>query len=840
MAQMAGHPRVAVVAVMAALALVVAGVVAMDRVAVWRHRRLAVNARWVVISTPPEVAATSSAALWMTMAGVLTPSRWQQFLFGRTHVGWEYTWTGRALTIRIWVPGTIPPGAVEAAITAAWPGATVMVEPAGDPIPAEASEQAGGALWPQHSAVLPLRTEHDVDPLRALLAAGASVRTREHACVQILVRPATASHTRAARRAATSPSTTTGVSTDAATRTVMMVAALAVEPVLWLLEVFLPGRATSTRARTTSSGPASRPVAGRDPVAETNRRSTAEKAARVPHFEVAIRYAVAATVPGPANRKRDDERRAQIRERLAGLAHTLASATATYTRPNRLRRMRMSHPVAVLASRRLRRGFLASVEELAVLAALPQDLAVPGLDRARAKAMPAPIAVPSGGRGVKVLGRAQVGGQAVGLQVADARQHVHLVGKTGVGKSTLLLNTVLADVHARRGVVVIDPRGDLVTDILDRLPEQVAARTVIIDPDQPHPGCFNPLDTSGLVTGGDTHLAVDNIVGIFSKIFQKHWGPRIDDTLRVSCLTLMRRPNPTLSMVPRLLNERSYRMEFTAGLTDPEGLGGFWQWYDSMNHAARAPVIGPVLARLRAFLLRDFVKDVIGTAHSSFQMSDVLNGGLLLRRLPKGILGEDTARILGSLIVARTWQAAIARAAQPEQERRDATLVIDECHNFLTLPGSVDDMLAEARGFRLGLVLAHQNLAQLPKETQAALSANARSKIYFTVAPEDARDLSRHTLPELDEHDLAHLDVHTAAARLLVTGRELPAFTFTTNPPPAPLGHAAAIRAACSRSRAATHPAVTTSTDDTPTIRRPRTRGEHRPTPAEPDRPMRA
>jgi hypothetical protein len=158
------------------------------------------------------------------------------------------------------------------------------------------------------------------------------------------------------------------------------------------------------------------------------------------------------------------------------------------------------------------------------------------------------------------------------------------------------------------------------------------------------------------------------------------------------------------------------------------------------------------------------------------------------------VLGEETARILGSLIVARVWQAAIARAGQPEDERKDATLYIDECQNFLNLPGSVDDMLAEARGFRLGLVLAHQNLAQLPKETADAVSANARSKIFFNVDPNDARELAKHTKPELEDHDLSHLDVFTASARLLVANREMPAFTFTTNPPVEAAGEALLIR----------------------------------------------
>ncbi|MEV7628823.1 type IV secretion system DNA-binding domain-containing protein [Actinoplanes sp. NPDC089786] len=783
-------------ALVAALGLV-GYVFGRDQFLVWRHRRLVEGARWVSVAAPPEVTPESAAALWSTMTGVLTPSVWRRRLYGTPHVGWEYIWTGRTLTIRLWVPGTVPPGSVESAVRAAWPACTVAVdETAGPPIPWTVAEQAGGALWPQETDSLPLRTEHDADPLRALLSAGAGVRNREHACVQILARPASARRVRRARRAASKPAGTPGG--DVANKAVNSMARLAIEPVLWLLEVFLPG---PTRRTTTARTSGSR-LEVRDAVADAHQHAVVDKAVRVPHFEIAIRYAVAVADQSDNGgkrreadkltrdqRRRDDERHRQMRARLHGLAHTFASAAATYTRPNRLRRMKMAQPVAVLASRRLLRGFLATVEELAVLAALPQDLAVPGLDRARARAVPAPAAIPSGGRGVKVLGKSQIGGHSVGLNVVDARQHMHLIGKTGVGKSTLLLNMILSDVHARRGTVVIDPRGDLVKDILDRLPADYADRIAIIDPEQDNPACFNPLDD-----GGDPHLAVDNLVGVFSKIFQRHWGPRIDDTLRVSCLTLMRHAHPTLSLVSSLLSDRQFRGRFTHDLSDPEGLGGFWVWYDSMNEGQRAQVIGPVLARLRAFLLRDFVKDVIGSAHTSFQMSKILDGGLLLCRLPKGVLGEETARILGSLIVARVWQAAIARAGQPEDERKDATLYIDECQNFLNLPGSVDDMLAEARGFRLGLVLAHQNLAQLPKETADAVSANARSKVFFNVDPNDARELAKHTKPELEDHDLSHLDVFTASGRLLVANREMPAFTFTTNPPVEVAGEALLIR----------------------------------------------
>jgi hypothetical protein len=742
-----------------AAGVLIAWVAGRNLLAAWRQQHHASGARLVTIAPPPEVDEHGAAALWANLAGVLTPSRWRRLIYGSAHLVWQYTWLGRQLLISLWVPGTVPRGTVEAAVRAAWPGAATTTESARDPIPAGPAAAAGGHLLPVAAEWLPLKTDHDADPLRALVAAGSQLRDGEHACVQILARPAAPRRAARARRAAARLR-----QGKTPTPTVNLAA-----PLAELVGVFLPGRPP---ARTTAP-------ARRDPGVERDVRAILDKTSHQ-LWEAGIRYAVA----GRAHRDGT-----LPTHRLRGVADAIASSFAVYAARNRLaHRTRMPRPVAVLAARRLGAGFLLSAPELAAMAGLPRDLAVPGLDRARAKSAPVPVAVPTGGRGRKVLGDAEVGGYAVALSVPDARYHLHMVGQTGSGKTTLLANMIVDDVKASRGTVVLDPHGDLVLDVLDRLPASVAGKVVLFDPDQPNPPAMNPLE------GDDPDLVVDNLVSIFGSIFSKAWGPRMDDVMRVSCLTLLRHANVTLQHIPPLLNSAQFRSEMTVDLDDPDGLHGFWQWYDDLSPALRSQIIGPVLARLRAFLLRDFVRKTMRYPRSSFDMGKILDGGVLLVRIPKGVLGEDTSRLLGSLILARVWQAATARANVPADRRKDASIYLDECQNFLTLASSLDTMLAEARKYRLSMVLAHQDLAQFPRDLLAAVSANARNKVYFSVAPEDARVLARHTLPELDEHDLTHLDAYTAAARLVVDGRQTAAFTMKTRPPAPVVGEATAIR----------------------------------------------
>ncbi|MEO6703665.1 MAG: type IV secretion system DNA-binding domain-containing protein, partial [Jatrophihabitantaceae bacterium] len=547
-------------------------------------------------------------------------------------------------------------------------------------------------------------------------------------------------------------------------------------------------------------------------------------------FETRVRYTVTTTVRADADRAAI----AAADDRLRGRAHAIASAFSVFAEHNHYLRRRLRHPDPAIDSRRLDRGDLLSIPELAAIAHIPTDPFAPGLQQAGARALPPPPGIPSPSRAtaatVKPLGHADTGRhRPVGLAVADARHHTHLLGATGSGKSTLLAQLVLADADAGRGAVVIDPKGDLITDILERLPRRVADRVVLMDADSRHrPPCLNPLDAhpdlgpnpnDGVAASetpesdepetaeldGTAQVVVDNLTSIFARVYSAFWGPRTDDIFRAACLTLRALPPrsgdvPSLADVPTLLTDPGYRAAVVSHVSDPV-LTGFWDWYAGLSDAARAQAIAPLMNKVRAFLLRPFVKAAIAGGPTTLDMRAVLDsGGICLVRIPKGSLGEETTRLVGSLVVASVWQTATARAGIPQQQRQDCGLYIDECQNFLNLPYPLEDMLAEARGFRLSMTLAHQHLGQLSRDLHDGISANARNKIFFTASPDDGRQLARHTAPRLSEHDLAHLDAFHAAARLVVAGQATAPFTFTTTPLPLPVpGAAQAIRRACAR-----------------------------------------
>jgi len=763
----------------------------------WRSNRLRQGARVIQISLPPVVEPSSASGWWAHQAGLLRPA-WKRLLLGQPHVGFEYVADAAGVRIQVWVPGTVPPGMVEKTVRAAWPGATVKTEPATPPIPVTAAS-AGGCLLPARPEHFPLVSDHDADPLRALLSAVSGLGQGEYAVVQILARPVTGRRLARAHRAA------------AALR-----GGRSRAPQAWLFDLISPGMSGYSRADE---------LTRMHPERADQVRAILTKAAQ-PRFEAQIRYAVAT----------DSRPEAAARGWLRGHAHTLASTFALYSSAHQhLKRRRLHRPAAHLTSRRLGRGFLLSADELAALAHLPLDPDAPGVTRAGARPVAPSPAIPTSGN-VRILGDADTGHpRPVALSVEAARQHVHVLGETGVGKSTLLASMILSDAEAGRGALVIDPKGDLIVDVLDRLPSKAVNRTVLFDPSD-----AAPPPSVNVLAGPDPAFAVDSIITIFRRCFSSAWGPRLDDLMRSACLTLTRvnGPKATLAQVPRLLTDTPYRARITAQLND-ELLSGFWADYDQLSPASRAAVVGPVLNKLRAVLLRPFVRDALSSSESTVDIGRHLDsGGIILARLPKGVLGEDAARLLGSLLLAHTWQAVTRRANVPEDQRPDAAAYVDECHNFLNLPGSIADVLAEARGYRLSLVLAHQHLTQLPKDLREALSADARNKLYFAASPEDASDLARHVTPLLSAHDLAHLGAYQVAARLVTGAEQTRAFTFRTRPlPPATPGGQDAVRTAARRwSTPTTRPTTPTTPRTKRLLADPRHRTSHSTAPNRPRR----
>ena len=718
----------------------------------WKWRR---HARLVEILPPPHSDLSGAEDLWRQMLGTLRPW-WKRALLGQPHLVWEYAMSVHGLRIRIWVPEPLPPGMVERAVTSAWPGASVTTRAVPERR-AEASSHAGTVRLarPDH---YPIETKFDEDPLRALIGSAGDLVGDEEVLVQVAVRPITGRRLRRANQAARS------LRYD-------------YSPTSNTFDALTPGGHRSAHLL------ALRPEAGREIQAILNKSTQ-------PRLETQVRYLVSSP-----------SRAGVDRQRRRGRAHALAAAYAVFSGHNYFQRHRVwAWPLWRSHARTMGSGDLLTARELASIAHLPLDETVPGLQRAPARPVPPPPQVSTDIPEARLLGTAEHSERrTVAQRTADARQHTHILGGTGVGKSTLLFGMALDDISKGRGCVIIEPKGE--SDLLlSRIPESALDRVILIDPDD-----HAPPPSLNVLGGRDPVRTADMVTGVFARIFHDSWGPRTDDILRSCCLTLAATPQASLANVPRLLENDSFRRRTTAHLDEGSPLSGFWRWYGGLSDQARSHATAPLLNKLRAVLLRDFARDLLAARpRQALDLPALLDrDAVVIARLPKGVIGDDTSSLLGSLVLAQTWDAVLSRAHQREADRHDLGIFLDEAQNFLTLPFGLGDMLAEARAYRAGLVIAHQDLAQLPRDLREATSANARSKVYFDVSPEDARDLVRHVQPEITEHDLSHLARFQAASRLVTNGALSPAFTLRTQPLPPPIeGRATAVRKAARANQA--------------------------------------
>lgn len=385
---------------------------------------------------------------------------------------------------------------------------------------------------------------------------------------------------------------------------------------------------------------------------------------------------------------------------------------------------------------------------------------------------------------------------ALGYSMTDAMRHTWIIGPNGTGKSTLLLNLIVGDMAAGRSVICIEPK-DLVADVLARIPESRRDDVVVLDPADTHAVGFNPL----ISYGRSPDLVADALLGTFHAVYENAWGIRTADVLHAGLLTLARRDDASLAMLPLLLSRPAFRRSLTqhAMRDDPYGTGPFWSAFEKLSDAEQAQVIAPAMTRLRQWLIRPSLRAVLAQREPRFNIRQALTEPtIVLVPLQPGVLGPEGAQLMGAMILSELWTAIRERVAVPVNQRLPVSVYVDEVQQYLRLPVDLADVLATSRSLGTAWHLAHQFSHQLSPEMRAAFETNARSRIAFQLAPTDAK-LMAAGQSVLEPGDFASLPVHHVYASLTQDGEVTPWASGKTLPPPPISSDPADIRA---RSRA--------------------------------------
>lgn len=368
-----------------------------------------------------------------------------------------------------------------------------------------------------------------------------------------------------------------------------------------------------------------------------------------------------------------------------------------------------------------------------------------------------------------------------GIKPEDRRRHTYIVGKTGMGKSTLLLNCIVQDIRNGNGVAVLDPHGDLVERVLDYIPGRRINETIYFNPaDVEYPMAFNPLYHTDK---SQKHLVASGLVQVFKKIWVDSWGPRLEYVLRNAVLALLDTRGHSLLAVTRMLVDDRFRSRIVAGIKDPV-VRHFWvKEFEEYPKVFRTETISPIQNKVGQFLSNPLIRNIVGQTKTKFNLSKLIDdGGILLLNLSKGRIGEDNSSLLGSLMVTQLYLAALRRARQSEDDRRDFYVYIDELQSFIT--DDFPSILSEARKYRLNIAgMANQFISQLPENIASAILGNVGTLIAFTVGSEDAEIFEREFHPEFNADHLQNLPKHNIYLKLSIDGSTSSSFSAETIPP---------------------------------------------------------
>jgi hypothetical protein len=433
-------------------------------------------------------------------------------------------------------------------------------------------------------------------------------------------------------------------------------------------------------------------------------------------------------------------------------------------------------------------SFLLGTEELTSLFHLPlKGTETPNIVWLTSRIAPAPATIPNEGitlgeniyRGVK---------KEIRIKRKDRRRHTYIVGKSGTGKSVLLANMAIQDIQNGEGVCVFDPNGDLITDILDRIPPERAEDVIIFSPgDIERPLALNLLEYDPRYPEQKSFV-INEMIGILDKLYdlKATGGPMFEQYMRNAMLLIMDDPESgsTLMEIPKVLADADFR-RFKLSRCKNQTVVDFWrkEAEKAGGEAALANIVPYITSKLTSFISNDMMRPIIGQQKSAFNLREVMDGQkILLVDLPKGLVGEMNAYLLGMILVGKILMAALSRTDLPPEERKDFYLYIDEFQNFTT--SSICQILSEARKYALDLIIAHQYIGQLSKnnndEIKDAVFGNVGTMISFKVGSEDADFLVKEFSPVFNQYDLINVGMGMAVIKLLVDNSATRPFSLST------------------------------------------------------------
>jgi len=435
---------------------------------------------------------------------------------------------------------------------------------------------------------------------------------------------------------------------------------------------------------------------------------------------------------------------------------------------------------------------LFNAQELSALVAFPIDSpSVPGLTLGGSFQSPPSNDIPT--EGLKIA-RSTYNHEDRPLAVPwpETLRHFYTVGSTGSGKTTLLENMAEQVMAQGAGLVYLDPKGDSAKRLLDRIPKERVKDVMY----------FNPTDKEAVIGinlfEGSTEnpdLYTDNIIGMFKSFYKDSWGDRLAYNLLGAVRTVATIPDSTLLDVSSILSNERYRNQVLERYHLSVTLRDFWDEYNDMSKALRMETIAPIMNKLQPFSMRDDVRHVIAQVHPSMNMDDALaHNKIVIARLPKGDLGNDTASLLGSMLMVQLWQAVQRR---PEKDRGTPFYCfVDECQDFMNLPTPLGAVLSQGRGYGFGLILANQHTEQLDTKMRHDVLANANSFAFFKLSAADAKIVTPQFGSFLKPAYFTNLGTHEVIVSISTGGQTRSRPTVgKTYAPGDPAAHSAAILA---------------------------------------------